>query len=118
VVPLADLPAEGGTGPDGGFDPVPRFAARPAPVLCVWGADDDVSPLDESVARMRPILAAGGHPASQLRVLPGANHLLYVTPPAPEGLPADVMQRRLHQCRLAPGARELMVEWALPCVGR
>ena len=118
VVSHAELQAKGATWTDGSFDPVPRFAALPAPVLCVWGADDDVIPLDESVARMRPALAAGGHPSSQLRVLPGANHLLYVTPPAPEGLPADVMQRRLHQCRLAPGARELMVEWAAHCVGR
>jgi hypothetical protein len=55
------------------FDPAPALRAVRVPLLAVFGADDDVTPVDASVAALR-----GGVDAAQLHVavLPGGGHRL------------------------------------------
>lgn len=113
VVPVADIRAGGGAWVDGDFDPAPVCAALRCPLLCVWGADDDVVPLEESVYRIRRALEVTNHPQYDLRVLPATTHHLYVTSPQPVGIPAGEMHTRLHHVALSPGVRDLMAEWVV-----
>src|SRR5581483_2164307 len=48
--PIAEIKRDyGGAWVDGCFDPAPLYARLRCPVLCVWGEEDTVSPVTESI---------------------------------------------------------------------
>jgi uncharacterized protein len=112
VVPIEQIKAEeGGAWPDGGFDPVPLYAGLNCPLLFIWGDQDTVVPVEESIARTAEALKSSQHPDYQLVTVPGANHRLYLEPPEPAGMLAEVMQTEMHNVTIAPHVREQMVQW-------
>lgn len=60
------------------FDPLPYLSEFGAPVLVVYGAEDehDNVPVEASVARLRPILMPERLPENEIRVFPGIGHAL------------------------------------------
>jgi pimeloyl-ACP methyl ester carboxylesterase len=112
-IPIEEIKTEYGRAwPDGGFDPAPVYAGLSCPILCIWGAEDNVVPLQEGIERMRAALQSSGHSDYDLRVIPEATHKLYAVAPEPAGILSEVMHTHLHNTFLAPGGRELMAEWA------
>ena len=106
---------EDGLWKDGGFDPAPVYGGLRCPVLCVWGEQDTVVPLQESVQRIENALRERSAPY-ELRFVPSATHKLYLVPPEPTGLLAEVMHTHLHNVTLAPDVLEQTAEWALRCI--
>ncbi|RJQ66933.1 alpha/beta fold hydrolase [Pseudonocardiaceae bacterium YIM PH 21723] len=60
--------------PEAGYDPAPVLRRVRVPVLAIWGADDQVTPVAESMDVFRTKLATG---SATLRVFPDANHRLH-----------------------------------------
>ncbi|MBX3063901.1 MAG: alpha/beta fold hydrolase [Anaerolineae bacterium] len=63
---------------DGGFDPIPLYAQLHCPILCLWGENDDVLPLEESVGNIRRALRSSDHSDWSIRTFPTADHLFYL----------------------------------------
>jgi len=60
------------------FNPVPALTNLTCPVLGLYGALDNSSPVSLSVANMRGALAKAGNKDYKLKVFPNANHALMV----------------------------------------
>ena len=118
MYPIEQVRAEmGAIWTDGGFDPAAIYAGLQCPLLGVWGENETVVPLGESMERIEQALAARHHSRNQLAVIPAATHLLYLTSPEPVGISMETMHTHLHNVRLAPGVCELMADWAVRTIG-
>jgi pimeloyl-ACP methyl ester carboxylesterase len=60
------------------FNPVPALTKVTCPVLGLYGALDNSSPVSLSVANMRGALAKGGNKDYTLKAFPNADHSLMV----------------------------------------
>ena len=72
----------------GGYDPLAWWARVRAPVLLIYGADDQRVPATTSAARIGEALRAGGNTKVTVRILPGADHTFRLRP-GPSGWPVS-----------------------------
>jgi len=81
------------------FDGRPDLARLDAPFLAMYGADDQVVPVEASVAVLRDVFAASGYEGFELVVIPGVGHGLSVDPrtrhPRYESTPVAWLTARL-----------------------
>jgi pimeloyl-ACP methyl ester carboxylesterase len=83
------------------YDDTASWGAIRVPVLLLFGADDALDPVQESVAQAVAILRAHGNSDVTVRVLPGADHTLRIPPSAPGAWP-----------QLAAGFPDIIVSFA------
>jgi dienelactone hydrolase len=106
------------------FDPLASLAQLRSPYLGVWGALDEIVPVDTSIALITAALRRAGNTDVTTRVFPGATHALLVgelTLPIPyapgfiEGT-ADWIRSRLHVAEIARGSplRSYALEITVP----
>ena len=88
----------GGTGLD--FDPRPLWEKTSIPTLAIFGQADKSTPSEESARRIEVALQKGGNKDHTIRIFPGADHGLWISP----GKGWDWE-------RPAPGWLDLMVSW-------
>jgi len=118
IMPIEKIRAEaGGAWKEGGFELAPILAGLRCPVLCLWGAEDSVLPVEESMERIEQALLWSHHPDFTLRVIPEATHQFYLVTPPPTGILSEVMHTHLHNVSFVPGVREMMADWAAERVG-
>ncbi|MDG4794747.1 alpha/beta fold hydrolase [Micromonospora sp. WMMD1082] len=89
-------------------DPTQALAALRCPLLAVFGADDVLVPVAESVRAITGILRDAGHGDHQIVVFPHADHGIRV--PAGDG-PATLSHGRYTAGVRAPGFDEMLVTW-------
>jgi pimeloyl-ACP methyl ester carboxylesterase len=117
--PIEQLKGEYGRAwPDGGFDVAAVYADLKCPILCVWGEQDNVLPLEEGIERVKRALAESHHPFYRLYVAPNATHKLYTVSPEPQAILAETMHTYLHNVSFTPGIRDLMADWAVSVSGK
>jgi uncharacterized protein len=110
---IAQIKSEyGGAWPDGGFDPAPLYAQLRCPVLCLWGEEDTVLPVSESVVCIQHALQASSHPDWTARTFPHSNHLLYLNRASVDEQTNEAMHEQLHDIQFPAGLFELMTMWA------
>lgn len=61
-----------------GYDPAPALAAIRVPVLALYAEKDPMAPPAANVERLSAAIRAGGAPAPEIIVIPGANHLFQI----------------------------------------
>jgi uncharacterized protein len=84
------------------FDPRPVLRRLRVPVLAIYGESDQLTPARESVRRVAMALKTGGNRDVTIRILPGADHGLWVAPKPGARWDWD---------RPAPGWLDGMVDW-------
>lgn len=97
------------------YDPGPVLGSLRCPVLALYGADDILVPVEESMRRMRDVMRRSGNPDHHIVVVPHADHGLriYTGPGEPR------MEYGLYSPgELAPGVLELIVTWLDRRIGR
>jgi uncharacterized protein len=67
------------------YDPVPALRALRVPALFLFGGDDNMIPVEKSVAVLRQILAEDGNRDFTIRVFEHADHGMYLTSGAGAG---------------------------------
>jgi dienelactone hydrolase len=80
------------------YNPVATLRKLKAPALFLFGGDDRLVPVQESVKIVRQTLTETGRHDFTIKIFPGADHGLHVPPGS---------------MRLAPGYEETMKEWVL-----
>ena len=78
---------------DGGYDPRPTVSGVTVPVLALFGEQDPLVPLEESVRGVRAALRGGDHVDHEVAVVRGADHGLRVRAPHGLGPIVDGMHR-------------------------
>jgi pimeloyl-ACP methyl ester carboxylesterase len=91
-----------------GYDPVPALTRLTCPLLAIFGADDLLVHVDDSVDIIATTLAAAGHEDHQVVVFPHADHGIRVF--TGEGRPR-VSHGHYMPGQPAPGYAELVVTW-------
>ncbi|HEU5368462.1 MAG TPA: alpha/beta fold hydrolase, partial [Ktedonobacterales bacterium] len=102
----------GGLWKDGSFDPAPLYAQLRCPLLCLWGEEDTVLPVAESMAHIQHVLQASAHPDWTVWTFPHANHLLYLNRPGVDEQTNEAMHEKLQDVRYPAGFFERMMAWA------
>jgi len=87
------------------YDPLITLRQVTVPSLFIFGEEDQVVPVGESVDRVRRTLTEAHHPDFTIRTFPGADHTMYVREP-------DGSQH------LAAGYYSTMRDWLLARLGR
>lgn len=80
--------------PDFDLDPVSVLSELETPILAIFGAEDPLVPIEQSVRVYREVLAKSSAKPAQIEVFEGANHVI-----------------RVESGSFAPGFTELIVEW-------
>ncbi|HET8840078.1 MAG TPA: alpha/beta hydrolase [Ktedonobacteraceae bacterium] len=112
-LPLAELKSDyGGAWPDGGFDPAPLYAELHCPLLCLWGEEDTVLPVAESIERIQRVLQAGVHPNWTIQVFPQANHLFYLNRPGKDEQTNEALHEQLREIKFPSDLFERVGTWA------
>lgn len=113
IRPIDQIRAKsGGSWKEGAFEVSEVLANLSCPVLCVWGEQDEVLPVAESIERIEQAMHTHDRTDYRLEVIPNATHTLYLVPTPPTGILAEVMQTHLHNVEFAPNVRRLMADWA------
>ena len=81
------------------YDPLPTLRQLRCPLLAVFGADDDLVPVADSVRLIEGVLAESAHPDYTVVVFPGADHGIRPVSATGSGQPR------------AAGFFELLVSW-------
>jgi pimeloyl-ACP methyl ester carboxylesterase len=89
-----------------------RAGSRRCPVLCLWGEEDTVLPVSESVVCIQHALQASVHHDWTVRTFPKANHLLYLNRASVDEQANEAMHEQLHDIQFPAGLFELMTMWA------
>jgi uncharacterized protein len=82
------------------YDPVAALRKLRVPALFLFGSDDELVPVSESVEIIRRTLTAIRHTDFTIKIFPGADHGVYV-------------RTATGSMRLAPGYEATMKEWVL-----
>jgi pimeloyl-ACP methyl ester carboxylesterase len=111
--PIAEIKSDyGGAWVDGGFDPAPLYAQLRCPVLCVWGEEDTVLPVTESIACIQQALQTSAHPEWATWTIPHANHLLYLNRAGVDEQTNEALHDQLRDIHLPEKLFERIVTWA------
>lgn len=109
---IAQIKSEyGGAWRDGGFDPAPLYAQLRCPVLCLWGEEDTVLPVAESITCIQKVLQASSHPDWTLLTFPKANHLLYLNRASVDEQTNEAMHEQMKDIQFPAGLFEFMTTW-------
>jgi pimeloyl-ACP methyl ester carboxylesterase len=111
VVPPEDHPAVLYWRRNASYDPVATLKRVRCPVLAIWGEKDFLVDAARAAQLARGALAAAGHPDYTVRVLPSADHGLYLRREPGVGWAKD-------RTRFVPGFIELTTRWALERIQR
>jgi pimeloyl-ACP methyl ester carboxylesterase len=110
--PIAEIKSTyGGTWVDGGFDTAPLYEQLRCPVLCVWGEEDAVLPVTESIARIQQALQASAYPARATWTIPHANHLLYLNRAGVDEQTNEAMHDQFRDIRFPEKLFERLTQW-------
>jgi pimeloyl-ACP methyl ester carboxylesterase len=110
---IAEIKSElGGAWADGGFDPAPLYARLRCPVLCLWGEEDTVLPVAESIACIQQALQTSNHADWALETFAHANHLLYLNRAGTDEQTNEALHDQLHDIRFPTGLFKRMSAWA------
>lgn len=90
------------------YDPAPALAALSCPLLAVFGADDVLVPVADSVRSIAGILHEVGRTDHDIVIFPHADHSIRV--PTGDG-PPRIRDGRYTPGERAPGFDELVVTW-------
>ena len=111
-VPIDQFKGEyGGAWLDGSFDPAPLYAQLRCPVLCLWGEEDTVLPVMESIACIQSALQASAHPDWTVRTFPHANHLLYLNRASADEQTNESLHEQLRDIQFPADLLEGMTSW-------
>lgn len=116
VMSLEEWRENAGALPDMGFDPAPLLANLACPLLCLWGENDTVLPVQESYERLRHALK--DHTDTTLELIPKATHKLALKTAAPTGMLPEQAESYLHDFHYVPGVLQKMAVWASERVGK
>ncbi|MBX3085648.1 MAG: alpha/beta fold hydrolase [Anaerolineae bacterium] len=112
-VPIAEIKREYGSAwQDGGFDPAPYYAQLKCPVLCLWGEDDTVLPVAESIDQIQAALQASQHPDWTVRTYPNATHLLYLNRANVDEQTNEAMHDQMQDVHFPAGLFDYLTAWA------
>lgn len=90
------------------FDPVPALAALRCPLLAIFGTDDLLVPVEDSIQAITTTLTRSGHQDHQIVVFPHADHSIRVY--IGDGSP-HIDDGHYQPGQPAPGYPELVVTW-------
>lgn len=88
--------------PVGNFDPIPVWKQVTVPTLLLYGQNDQLIPVDTSLARIGRALDQGGNTRWAAVILPRAAHNLTISP-----APGEPFEWR----RVAPGLPDIVLGW-------
>ena len=115
---LLDTPIEvikreyGGAWRDGDFDPVSLYTKLRCPILCLWGDEDSVLPVPESITSIQRALHSSGHPDWTVWSFPQATHLLYLNRAGFDAQTNEAMHEQLQDVHFPPALFPSMLTWA------
>jgi uncharacterized protein len=90
------------------YDPVPALAKLECPLLAIFGADDLLVPVEDSIRAITTTLTRSGHRDHQIVVFPRADHSIRVYTGHE---PPRVQDGHYEPGQAAPGYPELVVTW-------
>jgi pimeloyl-ACP methyl ester carboxylesterase len=90
------------------YDPITALAALPCPLLAIFGADDLLVPVEDSVRVITATLKSAHHIKHEIMVFPHADHNIRIY--TGRG-PAKISRGQYTPGERAPGFDELIVTW-------
>jgi hypothetical protein len=94
-----------------GYDPAADYRRLRCPVFLQYGSQDTSVPATVSAQRVGEALQAAGAPRPVIRIYPGLEHQLNVTPDGITGISPEEASHQFHRFRYGPQVRADLTSW-------